>query len=84
MSAREFVWIIKESSLNTAMASPVAGTDSIYIRLTDGNAFTMVADTIIEEIPYGGGLAVCGEAIADKYSCKGALKTRSTRRNRPS
>lgn len=76
MPAREFVWIIKESALNTAMATPTAGTDSIYIRLTDGNAFGMTADTIIEEIPYGGGLAICGEAVADKYSCKGALKTR--------
>lgn len=76
MSAKEYVWIIKESSLNTAMASPVAGTDSIYIRLTDGNAFTMQADTIIEEIPVGYGFAVTGEAIADKYSVKGALKTK--------
>src|SRR3954471_20775684 len=76
MAAREFVWIIKESALNTAMATPTAGTDSIYLRLTEGNSFSMAADTIIEEIPYGGGLAVCGEAIADKYSVKGTLKTR--------
>lgn len=76
MAAREFLRIVKESALNTTMSTPTAGTDSIYIRLTDGNAFSMVADLVIEEIPYGGGLAVTAEAIADKYECKGTLKTR--------
>jgi hypothetical protein len=76
MSAREFLWIVKESALNTLMASPVAGTDSIYIRLVDGNSFSMVAEPVIEEIPYGGGLAVTAEAISDHYACKGSLKTK--------
>ena len=40
MSAREFVWIVKESALGTLMTSPTAGTDSIYIRLVDGNSFS--------------------------------------------
>jgi hypothetical protein len=76
MSAREFLWIVKESSLGTVMASPVAGTDSIYIRLVDGNSFSMVAEPVIEEIPYGGGFAVTAEAISDHYGCKGQLKTK--------
>lgn len=76
MSAREFVWIVKEASLGTPMASPVAGTDSIYIRLTDGNGFGMVAEPVIEQIPYGGGFAVTAEAVSDHYACKGQLKTK--------
>src|SRR4051812_36817788 len=76
MSAREFLWIVKESSLGTVMTSPTAGTDSIYIPLVDGNSFSMVAEPVIEEIPYGGGLAVAAEAISDHYGCKGQLKTK--------
>jgi hypothetical protein len=76
MAAREFLWIVKESALGTVMSTPVAGTDSMYIRLADGNAFSMVAEPIIEEIAYGGGFAVCAEAISDHYSCKGVLKTK--------
>ena len=76
MSAREFLWIVKESALGTVMTSPVAGTDSIYIRLIDGNSFSMVAEPVIEEIPYGGGYAVTAEAVSDHYGCKGQLKTK--------
>src|SRR3954471_13363187 len=76
MSAREFLWIVKESALGTVMTSPVAGTDSIYIRLIDGNSFGMVAEPVIEEIPYGGGYAVTAEAVSDHYACKGQLKTK--------
>ena len=75
MSAREFLWIVKESSLGAVMPSPVAGSDSIYIRLSDGNGFGMVAEPVIEEIPYGGGFAVTADAVSDHYSCKGRLKT---------
>src|SRR4051794_24215485 len=76
MSAREFLWIVKESALGTPMTSPTAGTDSIYVRLIDGNSFGMVAEPVIEEIPYGGGFAVQSEAISDHYGCKGQLKTK--------
>jgi hypothetical protein len=76
MSAREFLWVVKESALNTLMTSPVAGTDSMYIRLVDGNSFGMYAKPLIEEIPYGGGLAVTAEAVSDHYECKGQLKTK--------
>jgi hypothetical protein len=54
----------------------VAGTDSAYIRLVDGNSFSMYARPVIEEIPYGGGLAVTAEAVSDHYECKGQLKTK--------
>ena len=74
--AREFLWIVKESALGTLMTSPVAGTDSMYIRLVDGNSFSMYTKPVIEEIPYGGGFAVASEAISDHYECKGQLKTK--------
>jgi hypothetical protein len=76
MSAREFLWIVKESALNTPKSSPTAGVDSMYIRLIDGNSFSMYAKPIIEEVPYGGGFAVTAEAISDHYECKGQLKTK--------
>ena len=76
MSAREFLWIVKESALNTPMASPTAGVDSMYIRLIDGNSFSMVANPVIEQIPYGGGVAITADMVADHYECKGQLKTK--------
>jgi hypothetical protein len=76
MSAREFLWIVKESALGTVMTSPVAGTDSIYVRLIDGNSFGMVTELVQEEIPYGGGFAVTAEIISDHYGLKGQLKTK--------
>jgi Phage tail tube protein len=76
MSAREFLWIVKESALGTPKTSPTAGVDSIYIRLIDGNSFGMIAKPVIEEIPWGGGLAITGESVSDHYECKGQLKTK--------
>jgi hypothetical protein len=76
MSAREYLWIVKESSLGTVMTSPTAGTDSIYVRLVDGNSFSMVAEPVIEDIPYGGGFAVSADAVSDHYGCAGQLKTK--------
>src|SRR3954468_12180303 len=76
MAAREFLWVVKESALGTVMTSPTAGTDSIYIRLIDGNSFGMVAEPVQEEIPYGGGFAVTAEIVSDHYACKGQLKTK--------
>jgi hypothetical protein len=76
MSAREFLYIVQESALNTPVSSPTIGTNAIYIRLIEGNAFGMVASPVIEEIPYGGGIAVTAEAISDHYECKGQLKTK--------
>lgn len=75
-NAREWLYVVRESALGTPKASPVLGTDSTYIRLIDGNSFSMYAKPIIEEIPYGGGFAVTAEAISDHYECKGQLKTK--------
>jgi hypothetical protein len=78
--AREFLWIVQESALNTPVGSPVvyptSSFNSGYVRLIDGNSFSMYAKPVIEEIPYGGGYAVTAEAVSDHYECKGQLKTK--------
>jgi hypothetical protein len=74
-NAREYLLVVRESALNTPVASPVLGTDMIYIRLADGNAFKMTAKPVIEKIPYGGGFAVMAEAISDHYAVEGTLDT---------
>jgi hypothetical protein len=67
--------LVKESSYGTAMASPVAGTDSLYTRLVDGNAFGLIADPVITQVAYGGGYDVPAEYISDFTEVKGGLTT---------
>lgn len=74
--AREFVWIVKESSYKAPMAAPVAGADSLYLRLDGGNAFRMRPKPIQVPIIYGGGLAVPALAVSDQVECKGSLRTK--------
>lgn len=73
--AREFLQIVKESALGTVMGTPVAGTDSIYIRLTEAQSFQMDTALEVETIPWGGGLSTPGELVSDHYSCRGSLST---------
>jgi hypothetical protein len=75
-NAREFLYIVRESALNTPKASPVLGTDALYLRLPDGNAFKMYAKPVFEKIPYGGGFAVTAEMITDHYAVEGSLTTK--------
>jgi hypothetical protein len=74
-TAREFLYIVQESALGTPVTSPTIGTNSIFIRLVDGNAFYMVAEPVQQEIMYGGGLAKTAEIVSDHYQCQGTLKT---------
>jgi hypothetical protein len=73
--AFEHLMLVKESAYGTPMSSPVAGTDSIYIRLTESNAFTMIDDPIMEAVPYGGGWDEDAEQVSDHAECKGKLTT---------
>jgi hypothetical protein len=74
-NAREYLLVVRESALNTPISSPVLGTDMVYIRLADGNAFKMRAKPVIQKVMYGGGLAVASEAISDRYEVVGTLDT---------
>lgn len=74
-AAREFLMLVKESALNTPMSAPVAGTDLIYVRLTDGNAFGAQTKPVYERIPYGGGVAIMTDYVTDHYMVQANLKT---------
>jgi hypothetical protein len=70
----EFLQVVKESAYGTAMTSPVAGTDSIYIRLTGANYFTPRPVPGYVTVPFGGGFAVEGYRKYDKYVISGNLQ----------
>jgi hypothetical protein len=76
MPAPEFLMLVRESSYGTPVANPVVGTDAFSIRLTEGNAFSMHARPVIQELPYGGGLAVTAEAVSDFTEVQGSLRTK--------
>jgi hypothetical protein len=74
--AREFLLLVTESAYKTPKASPVVGTDSIYIRLDGGNAFKMRPRPMPVSIPYGGGVATDNFTVSDKILCAGTLTTK--------
>jgi hypothetical protein len=74
--AREFLMCVVESSFGTPKATPVLGTDSFYIRLDDGNAFTPRMTPLMFEIMYGGGEAISAITGSDVVEVKGQLKTK--------
>ena len=76
MAVFEFLMIAKESALGTVMGTPVLGTDKFYLRLTDGNSFSMQAVPQYVDIPYGGGEAITVESLSEYTDCKGTLTTK--------
>ena len=70
----EFLWIVKESAYNTQKGSLVAGTDSIYVRLSGANRFGMRAVAKKLKIPFGGGFASPGYAKAYQWDIMGSLE----------
>jgi hypothetical protein len=76
MAAREFLFIVVESAYKVAKTTPVAGTDSIYIRLDGGNGFAMRPKPIQTAVPYGGGVAINAFTVSDQIECTGQLQTK--------
>lgn len=80
--AREFVMIVQESAYKTPIGSPTVWTTALtyntetaaYIRLDEGNAFTMRPRPQMVTIPYGGGVAIDAFRVSDKIECKGNLR----------
>ena len=70
----EFLWIVKESSYQTQFAAPVAGTDSIYIRLAGPNRFGMRPVPTKRKVAFGGGFASPGYAVSDQWAIAGNLE----------
>lgn len=75
MPTFEFLKIVKESAYGTVMSNPIAGTDSIFIRLTEGNSFSVQPMPQFVDIMYGGGEAIVSEIITDYFVCSGRLQT---------
>jgi hypothetical protein len=69
----EALLIVQESAYNTPMTSPVAGTNSIYVRLAGANRFTMRPKPTMRKIKYGGGYDVAGYAVSDQVGTEGDL-----------
>ena len=84
-SPREWLMIVEESAYKTPVGSPTVWTTSstygltnasaYYVRLDEGNAYTMYSrPTGKVVVPYGGGFAVDAYAVSDKQEVKGQLK----------
>jgi hypothetical protein len=73
--ARQVVWPVNESALGVVMTSPIAGTNSMYIRLDGNNAFNMRMKPKKYEVGYGGGVPTKVIRGADSYETVGVLKT---------
>lgn len=86
MANREFLMVVQESSYLNPVTTPVVWTTAsamgtataYYIRLDEGNAFSMRARPVEVEVPYGGGLAIGAYRVADKMECKGNLRCKLT------
>jgi hypothetical protein len=92
--SREFLLVVQENAYNLppatapviwTTASPYdpygTGTRSstgYFIRLDEGNAFTMRARPQTVEIPYGGGLAIGAYRVSDKTELRGNLRCKLT------
>jgi len=76
MAAREWLWLVKESAYGTQKSTPVAGTDSIFIRLDGGNAFSMRPKPKQVDVMMGGGLAIKGLKVSGETPVSGSLQTK--------
>jgi hypothetical protein len=74
-TAPEYLWLVEESAYGTPVVSPVVGTSQFLVPLLDSNSFSMVEDPVFQEIPYGGGLDVVADVVADHREVKGTLNT---------
>ncbi len=86
--AREFLMVVQESAFKTPVTTPTIWTTATvygltnfqgaYVRLADGNAFTMRSRPIRVTTPYGGGVAIAAYDVADKQQIHGRLRIKLT------
>jgi hypothetical protein len=78
-TVRECLLILEESTYGNAVGSPVfwptASPTAFYVPLIDGNAYTGMEEPAFVETPYGGGIDVPNEVVADHRELKGSLST---------
>jgi len=70
----EFLWVVKESAYGTTKTSPVAGTDSHYIRLAGANRFQMRPVKRRVKVASGQGFAAPGYAVGGTWDVRGSLE----------
>jgi len=74
-SAPEYLWLVQESSYGTQVTTKTVGTNQFLVPLHESNSFSMAEDPVFQEIPYGGGLDVVADVVADHREVKGSLTT---------
>jgi hypothetical protein len=74
-TAPEYLCLVEESAYGTPVTPLVPGTNQLYIRLTESNSFSVIAESVQQEIPFGGGFDVPADVVADNYTVVGSLKT---------
>lgn len=70
----EAVWWVKESAYGTTKTSPVAGTDSIYLRTEGNSTQSLRMEQMVQKIKYGGGYDIAGYAVKEKVRVAGKLQ----------
>ena len=71
---REWLYWNQESAYKTPVTTPVLNTNAIFVRLDQGNAFTMRPKTQRVAIPFGGGRANTGLTASGTTELVGTLK----------
>jgi tail tube protein len=74
-TAREYLWLIEESSYLTSVASPVVGTSQFLVPLVESNAYPTGEEVELVDTPFGGGLDVVAESSGDFHTVKGSFST---------
>jgi len=64
-----------ESSFGVAKASPVLGTDSCYLRLSESSAFKAELVPQTDIVNYGGGRVTPAAEVTDTFISRGTIKT---------
>lgn len=72
-TAREWLWLVRESAYKVPIAVPVVGTDQFLIPLPESNAFPLAEDITFGDIAFGGGFDVVRETVPGMRTIKGTI-----------
>jgi hypothetical protein len=74
MASREALLAVTESAYGTTTSTPTLGTDKWYFNLPDSDSFQAEMQPVMQEIAYGGGIAIPFDVRADHYQTQVAWK----------
>lgn len=72
-SAREWVWLVRESAFKVPVVSPIVGTSQFLIPLPESNAFPLSEEITYGDIALGGGFDVIRETVPGMRTIKGTI-----------